>query len=282
MSGARPQHAEAMRRYWARPERRARQAEVMRRLNERADFREAHRAVDRTWKDPARREAQAERMRQRWGTDAVFRARTIEGRRRAWTPDSRRRQGARIQQIWAEYRAFMAELPDRVDELYRRYARELLVRCIDRCRGDLERAQDLLQEVFGLLLEARHHRRAVAVGVLAWLRARIDFGATDAYRRDTKWSRAARAPREVVGDVELQPVASPEPSPARRAELADDVEAALSAFRPIEALLLRLRYLEGLTDAEIGHRIGVDGSRVCQLMTPLLARLGVHRRRVAA
>lgn len=74
--------------------------------------------------------------------------------------------------------------------------------------------------------------------------------------------------RGEVRDVPLSRLlaAAPErfllPSPADVAELKDEVESALSRLKEREEVVLRGRYLEGLTLDELGAKFGVSGERI--------------------
>ena len=64
-----------------------------------------------------------------------------------------------------------------------------------------------------------------------------------------------------------------EESGFRRAEEHATLEPLLARISPRERLVLRLRFVEDLTQAEIGERIGVSQMQVSRLIRQALARM---------
>lgn len=177
-----------------------------------------------------------------------------------------------------------AEQRAAVEALYRSDEHDLRRRCLRACRGSVEAAEDLLHDLMAMLLEPRHYRRAMQVGLRTWIIRRIYFGAIDAERKVTSWRRRNGGRSEYLmaapERLESSSVVS-EPSPhEREADDREDCERRLIDLGSRERAILRMRFGEDRSLGEIGAALGVTESRACQLVNASMDRLGVTRRRL--
>jgi RNA polymerase sigma-70 factor (ECF subfamily) len=136
-----------------------------------------------------------------------------------------------------------------------RYESPLLAYACSLMSGDLERARDLVQEVFLRLCEQRRDR--VEQFVQAWLYRVCRNLAIEARRKDKRlmWVEDARAVERV----------SPDPSPGANLE---HTETEAAALRELEALpenqreVLRLKFGDGLSYRQIAEVTDLSVSNV--------------------
>jgi len=120
--------------------------------------------------------------------------------------------------------------------------------------------------------------------LIMWhLRSSLQRGLTKGYGESlivTPRDRLGEAPAAFVafddpdwqGATALEKAVDPAPGPGDRAAFADEVRHALRNCRPMEKLVLRLRFAEGLTLKEVSDRIGVTKQRVSQIEATGLMR----------
>lgn len=125
---------------------------------------------------------------------------------------------------------------------------------------------------------------AAALTLIMWhLRSSLQRGLTKGYGESlitTPRDRLGDAPAAFVafddpdwqGATALEKAVDPAPDPADQLAFSDEVRHVLRNCRPMEKLVLQLRFAEGLTLREVSDRIGVTKQRVSQIEATGLMR----------
>lgn len=87
------------------------------------------------------------------------------------------------------------------------------------------------------------------------------------------WRRACRSRLSQVDVGDLEHLARPVPPGQRRVECSLDLLRLLSALRPRDRLILRLRYVEGLTAVEVADLLGMRVANTRKVVQRARARL---------
>ena len=142
--------------------------------------------------------------------------------------------------------------------------------------GDPEHAADVLQDVFVLLFRKIHRFRARAV-FASWVYRITVNAALDHLRRVRRAPRTAAAPGVLDGAPEQRGMTVPEHRAALR-DLEADVQVALQTLSDRLRIVVVLRYLEGLSYADIAEildcSIGTVKSRLNRAHTAMRHELG--------
>ncbi len=169
--------------------------------------------------------------------------------------------------------AFQAGDPAAFDRIVLHY-RSMVWRFIARYVRDLERAEDLSQEVFLRVYRARRRYRPTA-GFRTWLftiAARLCLNDLRSQRRERRV--IVRLPGAVEeggpGDDRLQSVPDPDSAPAEKAlelsELEEALDGAIAGLPPGQRAAILLLRFEDLSYREIAEALGVSAMAVKSLI----------------
>ena len=142
-------------------------------------------------------------------------------------------------------------------------------------RDDLRQVAEL-----GLVMAVRRYQPHRGAGFLAYAvpTIRAEIGR---YSRDNAWvlrpPPRSQEPRRRTDSATDDLIGVPDEHFAQ-IDNHESLLPLLAALGPRDRLILRLRFVHGCTQAEIGERIGVSQMQVSRLLTALLARL---RRRMS-
>lgn len=151
--------------------------------------------------------------------------------------------------------------PDAVGAVYAVLADRLLAYLTARV-GDRPTAEDLLEATFIELLQRGRTIRGGAAAIKVWLFRAAHFNALDHHRRRT------RRREDLQGDLAEVEVVDLERGPAECAEAAEltrDVHDALGQLSEDQRQVLLLRYLAGLSAAEVAELLGKSEGAVRSL-----------------
>jgi RNA polymerase sigma-70 factor, ECF subfamily len=144
--------------------------------------------------------------------------------------------------------ALSAEGARALDAAYRQHATAVF-RFALRCVGRRDQAEDLTSEAF---LALQRNLGRVELGQLpSWLFRVVKNRAIDSWRREKVERRyASAAPR-------FEEATTPEVEPTVPARLLES-----GALKPVHRLCLHLRYVQGLTRAEVAQQLGLSETQV--------------------
>jgi len=149
-------------------------------------------------------------------------------------------------------------------------ARPYLKRVFGYFRIPPDDAEDLLQQACLLTFrrwEGIYRHEGFLVGVLSQL--------CRAY-----WRQARKARLSQVDVADLERLARPVPPAQRRVECSLDLLRLLSALQPRDRLILRLRFVEGLTAKEVAGLLGIQVANTRKVVQRARARLLEVRRKI--
>lgn len=145
-----------------------------------------------------------------------------------------------------------------------------ILRAVYRITGNMADAEDVAQSVFTRLLKSEQLRIDSAGSYL--YRAAVN-GALDLVRSR---QRGREVSLELAGDVpSLVPTTSPERQ-LSSGELRDTLRTALASLSPRSAEIFVLRYVEGLSNAEIAALVGTSKAVVAVTLHQARTRLKKH------
>ena len=156
-----------------------------------------------------------------------------------------------VERAWAD--RIRAGHMDAFEALYRRYWERLYAFAFRYLRSQQD-AEDAVQEVFFRIWRGRAEW-VPAGAVRNYLYLAVRNAALD------RLQRAAVARRRRVGTAQLVTVAEIQPD-LEAAELAAAVERALADLPPKRSAVCRLRLIDGLSYAEIAHRLAIGEKTV--------------------
>jgi RNA polymerase sigma-70 factor, ECF subfamily len=138
---------------------------------------------------------------------------------------------------------------DALETAYRLHATAVF-RFAMRCVGRRELAEDLTSEAF---LALQKNLASVELGQLpSWLFRVVKNRAIDSWRRDQVERRYA-----LRAEALPEPTVEEEPAPAVPRNLLES-----AALKPVHRLCLMLRYVQGLSRAEVAARLGLTEMQV--------------------
>lgn len=137
---------------------------------------------------------------------------------------------------------------DAIARLYRRHA-PAIFRYLFYRLGDRETAEDLTSEVFVRALESLPRYRSLGRPFAAWLYRIAAARATDHFRRHSRRATVALAPEIAAG--------APGPGEVVEAQqTAGTLQRAIARLTPRQQQVIVLRFLEGLSHAEVARIVG--------------------------
>lgn len=155
--------------------------------------------------------------------------------------------------------------PDALGEIYDRYAGRIYNYIYYRL-GDAHLAEDLTGTVFVKMLEAIRSSRAWNVSFSGWLYRIAHNLVVDYFRRCEQEHAAALDERLVAGDQD----------PVRVVEQqmeGDRLRRAISQLTYEQGLVVTLKFVEGLSNAEVAHMIGKTEGAIKSLQFRAMASL---------
>lgn len=157
-----------------------------------------------------------------------------------WTTESERRllERAKVYDV------------DALAEIYDHYEARIYSYIYHRV-GSQPVAQDLTSQVFLRVLEAIQHERAWESSFSGWLYRIAHNLVVDHYRRHGRNTQVA------IDELPALPAHSEEPErAAERALAAEDLRTAINRLTEEQAQVVTLRFLEGMSIAEVAHAMG--------------------------
>ena len=138
---------------------------------------------------------------------------------------------------------------DALAEVYDEYA-PALYRYIYRLTGHQQNAQDIVAETFHRFLVALRNGAGPETQLSAWLYRVAHNLVVDYYRRQPR-----QEPVPLDGDAAGAVVSDGKENRIVREELATQVRAALQLLTPLQQQVIALRYLEGMSNADVAHTV---------------------------
>jgi RNA polymerase sigma-70 factor (ECF subfamily) len=145
--------------------------------------------------------------------------------------------------------------PDALDAVYRRFQPDIQ-RYLQRRTGDPALAADLTSDVFVSVLEAIQSGRAWRTSFTSWLYRIAQHRLIDHIRRTRRRGECGLSESMATGGRASMD------DHVERAVLADDVREAIGTLRPAEARIIRLRFRDDLTHADVGRLVGKHANAV--------------------
>jgi len=145
--------------------------------------------------------------------------------------------------------------PEALDAVYRRFQPDIL-RYLQRRTGDPALAADLTSDVFVSVLEAVRSGRAWRTSFTSWLYRIAQHRLIDHIRRTRRRGECGLSESMATGGRASMD------EHVERAVLADDVREAIGSLRPAEARIIRLRFRDDLTHADVGRLVGKHANAV--------------------
>ncbi|MBC7252226.1 MAG: sigma-70 family RNA polymerase sigma factor [Anaerolineae bacterium] len=153
-----------------------------------------------------------------------------------------------------------------IEELYRRYVQRIY-RYVYYRVGDEAVAEDLTAEIFLRALEGLEAYSYRGVPFVAWLYRIAQARVVDYHRRRTRRGEDLQL-HEALADAEQDVTVS-----AERQEAYADLYAALQQLTPEQQQVIALKFLAGLTNAEVAYVLGKTEGAVKALQHRALASL---------